>query len=76
MQEVANEINKMKRASSRPALGTVEGEPLPQAISYKRMPEAGSRPQTRLKITWLHAESTLVNLRCGLPEAPPSRAGI
>jgi hypothetical protein len=76
MQEVANEINKMKRASSRPLLVTVENEPLPQATSYKRMPEAGSLLQTRLKITSLHAESALVNPRCGLPEAPLSSIGI
>jgi hypothetical protein len=56
--------------------GIVEGELLPQATSYKKMLEAGSLLQTRLRITSLHAEFTLVNLQCGLPEAPPSRTGI
>ena len=40
------------------------------------MPEAGSYLRTRPKITSLRAESTLVNLLYGLPEAALSRTGI
>ena len=51
---------------------TIEGVPFPQVNSCKRIPEAGSNPRTRPKITSLPAEYTLVNLPCGLPEAVPS----
>ena len=78
MQEVANEINKMKRASPHPLLvlrSRTQGIPFPQVTSYKGKPEAGYHHQTRLRITSLHGESTTVNQQCGLPIATPSTSG-
>ena len=76
MQDVVNKINEMNRVLSRPLCVDSKGERASQVTVCTTNLEVGFLPQTRRKIKWLPAEIIVMDLRCGLPEAAPSRIGI
>src|SRR6266853_272945 len=76
MQEMANEINKIKRSSSHACIVySLEADSVSQVTNYKRTSEAGSSIRIRQQITTSHSTNTTMEPQRGLYKVTPSRNG-